>query len=476
MKRRLVWAIATVASIAIILFGIPLAITLQRTYRDEELLRLERDAIAATRNIDSTAAPTDRPELPRFAGRIAIYSLTLERLAGSGPASADAIVRHAIATRAPQRAAADAHLIVALPVFRGERLVGVARGERSQAGVAARTRRAWLRLAAVAAALIALAILTAFVLSRRLARPLEALATVARRVGAGDFAARAPRTRLPEADALASALNASSQRIAELVAREREFSANASHQLRTPLAALRLELEAGLLERPDDPFLRDAFRQAERLETTIATLLAHARERLADRPLSLDLGPALAQLRARWHGRLAAVGRPLRIVSPQPAPSALIAPAVLDEILDVLIDNALHHGAGTVTVTVRPTNDTIALDVTDQGDGFTNSPDEAFARGVGADTGIGLALARSLAHAQGARLIVTRSRPHPILTLLLEPHTSMAAPGMEGSGPVAGTPNHDAAVPTSIEDGEGSATGAVEASDRHGQTQVHRGR
>lgn len=421
MKGRLIWAIAAVAATAVILFGIPLAIGLQQTYRDEEVLRLQRDTIAATRSIDTGATSGDRPELPHFAGQVALYGEALGRIAGSGPARADATVRRAIASRAPQRSDTSGPLVVAIPIFHNERIVGAVRGERTQTAVTARTHHAWLWLAAGAAALIALAILAAFGLGRWLARPLESLAAVARRVGAGDFAARAPREGIVEVDALAAALNASSQRIAQLVAREREFTANASHQLRTPLAALRLELESGLLERDDDPALRAALRQAERLEATIATLLAHARNRPSDQAAYVELDDALARVRERWHGRIAAAGRPLRISAPQPIAQALISPAVLDEVLDVLIDNALHHGAGTVTVSVRATSDALALEVTDQGAGLGEDPEQAFTRGVGNGTGIGLALARSLAHAQGAMLTVTRSGPHPTFTLLIQP-------------------------------------------------------
>ncbi len=284
---------------------------------------------------------------------------------------------------------------------------------------------------------IALAILAAFGLGRWLAGPLESLAAVARRVGAGDFAARAPREGIAEVDALAAALNASSQRIAQLVAREREFTANASHQLRTPLAALRLELESGLLLGDEDPALRAALRQAERLEATIDTLLAHARDRPGDQAARVELGHALERARERWHGRLAAAGRPLRIVTPHRVAPGRMSPAVLDEVLDVLIDNALRHGGGSVTVSVRPTSDALALEVTDQGPGFGEDPEQAFARGMGDGTGIGLALARSLAHAQGARLTVTRSGRHPTVTLLIEP--APAAVSERPVGALAGT-------------------------------------
>ena len=429
MKSRLIWAIATVAAVAVILFGIPLGLVLRQAYRDEGMLGLQRDTIAVTRSIDTAATASDHPELPRFAGHIALYGPALDRIAGAGPPRADPSVQRAIASRAPQRTITGDVIIVAIPLFHSERIVGAIRGERALTAVVARTDRAWTWLGAGAAALIALAILAAFALGRRLARPLESLATVARRVGAGDFAARAPRGAVAEVDAVAAALNAGSERIAELVAREREFSANASHQLRTPLAALRLELESGLLQRDEDPILSAALRHTERLQATITTLLDHARDRSTGSAEHVEVRNALARLRERWHGRLAASGRPLRISAPDSAPPAHIAAPVLDEILDVLLDNALQHGAGAVTVSVRLVAEILAIDVSDQGGGFGQDAEQAFDRGVGNGTGIGLSLARSLAHAQGGRLTVTRARPHPTVTLLLEPWSTRQPAG-----------------------------------------------
>src|SRR4051812_20561579 len=114
------------------------------------------------------------------------------------------------------------------------------------------------------------------VLGRRLAVPLERLARAARRLGQGDFASRAPRGGVAEADEIAAALDDTARRLGDLVARERAFSAGASHQLRTPLAALRIELEALELRSEAPPELARALAQVERLQTTIDTLLAVA--------------------------------------------------------------------------------------------------------------------------------------------------------------------------------------------------------
>jgi signal transduction histidine kinase len=426
MRRRIIIAIAAVAAAAVILFAIPLAVVLRDAYRSQELLRLQRDTVAATRAIDIGASPGDPLELPPTSDRLAVYDLVGGRIAGRGPARADAPVRAALRSGRLAETTGNGELIVAVPLLARERVTGAVRAQRSDAGATRDTRRAWLTLAALAATVVLLAAVAALGLGRRLARPLERLAHAARRLGDGNFAARAPRAGIAEADAIAAALDSTARRLDELVSRERAFSADASHQLRTPLAALRLELEAMQLRGERLPELASALAEVDRLEATINTLLTVARD--APRDTATDLAALAEDAAARWRGPLAADGRPLRILAHTPRPIAQASAPVLAEALDVLIDNAHRHGAGAVTLTIRRTSGWLAIDVADEGPGLPGDPEAAFARRAGADHGIGLALARSLIHAEGGRLSATGAAPRAILTILLRPATPPPGP------------------------------------------------
>jgi signal transduction histidine kinase len=435
MRRRLVLAIAGVATMAVVLLAVPLGLVLSRSYRDEELLRLQRDTVATTRAIDLGGDRRDAIELPLSGDRLAVYDTRRRRVAGVGPSPAPAEVRAALRTGRPSDGERAGQLVVAAPLQTGERVTGALLAQRSDAGAARRARKAWLTLAAVAAAIIAVSVLAAMLLARRLAAPLERLATAARRLGDGDFSARAPRARVPELDAVAAALDVTAQRLDDLIVRERAFSADASHQLRTPLQALRIELEAIELRDDAPEELPAALAQVDRLQTTIETLLALARDAPRSSAATTDLAAAIADLEERWRGPLAARGRPFRTAVHAPAAVARAAPSVVGEIIDVLLSNAGHHGAGPVTVEVRELDGWLAVDVGDEGGGFGEDPERAFVRrGTGGDVsdpgtpsrsgddgshGIGLALARSLAQAEGGRLSVLRPGPRPTIRLLL---------------------------------------------------------
>jgi signal transduction histidine kinase len=350
---------------------------------------------------------------------VAVYDLDGRRLRGDGPAVPDAAVRRAV-SGAIADGGGSSDFVVAVPVTSAERVVGVVRVSSPASRTYLRIAVAWLGMTGLAAAAVAAAAVLARRQSRRLAEPLERLAGAAQTLGEGDFTVRAPPAGIAEIDAAGGALNRTAERLGDLVGRERAFSADASHQLRTPLTGLRLRLETALEAADPRPGLVAALDTADRLERTIDELIALARDAPAARSPA-DLPALLSEAEAHWHGPLAADGRSLAVSSDPALPGTPASAAATRQILDVLLANAVRHGAGTVTVTARDADTAVAVDVADEGAGVTIPVDELFRRRTGraAGHGIGLALARALAEAEGGRLVLTRSGPGPVFTLLL---------------------------------------------------------
>ncbi|MEA2420053.1 MAG: hypothetical protein QOE60_2259, partial [Thermoleophilaceae bacterium] len=140
MRRRLTLAIVGVASVAVVLFAVPLALVLRSSYRDAELARLQRDTIAATREIDVGSGAADSIELPATSDRLAVYDAGGRRVAGRRPSGADALVRVAQRSGRAQQRAAGGQLTVAVALLKNERVSGIVRASRSDEAVEARSR------------------------------------------------------------------------------------------------------------------------------------------------------------------------------------------------------------------------------------------------------------------------------------------------------------------------------------------------
>jgi signal transduction histidine kinase len=300
---------------------------------------------------------------------------------------------------------------VDIPVSDEGVIAGAVRATSPRADAWVHILTAWLIMAGLAGATLGAVWFVARRQAGRLAAPLERLSAVAAGIGQGRLDS-APASGVPEIDDVAVSLSQSAHRVERTLARERAFSADASHQLRTPLAGLRLQLETAL-EGPD-PNLRPAITTAigatDRLSQTISDLLAGGRE--------LPLSALLDELRRDHRDTLAAAGRRLIVVAERNLPAAAASPQAMRQVLGVLVDNALRHGRGIVTVTTREAAQAVAIDITDEGG--IDRPDELFVRRspTAAGHGIGLALARSLTEAEGGRLLLSRREP-TTFTLLL---------------------------------------------------------
>ncbi len=217
-----------------------------------------------------------------------------------------------------------------MPVIDDGRRVGAVRVTQSVEAVGERVRRERARRSSGSArSRWRLGLALAWVLAGSLSRPLRALAETARRIERGELDARAEPTGASEQRDVAHAFNDMTERLAQVLAAQREFVANASHQLRTPLTGLRLRLEAAGLK-TDDPELERELRAAEseveRLTRLLNALLLLARE--GDRPVAARADLARAGLRARVRA-LAATrrARPVTSWSSSAVPRSSSAPA-----------------------------------------------------------------------------------------------------------------------------------------------------
>jgi signal transduction histidine kinase len=288
-------------------------------------------------------------------------------------------------------------------------------------------------MAALGAAAVGISALIGLWQSRRLTRPVDRLARSATQLGHGDFSVRTQPAGIPELDAVADALDSTATRLDTMLARERSFSADASHQLRTPLAALRMQLEMARLDPTVDraTLIDESLAEVDRLESTIDDLLALARDTHEGRaPLPVDA--VVEELDQSWHGSLAADGRPLRTTVDPGTPTVHASSAAVRQVLDVLVDNAATHGSGTVTLRARAAGTGLAIEVSDEGAGIRgDDPERVFQRRRTDDQrhGIGLALARSLAEAEGGRLVLERAAPEPVFAIVLPGSEDDAASG-----------------------------------------------
>ncbi|MGH3766749.1 MAG: sensor histidine kinase [Pseudonocardiaceae bacterium] len=314
---------------------------------------------------------------------------------------------------------------------------------------ASEVRNEQLRVVALVVLLVGLSagmgVVIATVTARGLAGPLHDVADRAARLGAGDFSRVPVRHRIPEIDEVAEQLDASAASLAELVARERALVGDVSHQLRSRLTALQLRLDE-LAEHPDPDIAAEAeaaLEQAERLGAVLDDLLRATEEVRAASAEPVELAELLGEVVTDWRTQADAERRPLRLRVADGL-VARVTPGRLREALGVLIDNALRHGAGVVTLSARWTgvapDRMVVVEVTDGGQGVPEDlAAHVFDRGISgaSSTGVGLALARALVEADGGRLELSSARPARFAVYLRVPRAEdMAAAPRPGTGVV----------------------------------------
>ncbi|MEU2624370.1 HAMP domain-containing sensor histidine kinase [Streptomyces sp. NPDC007157] len=419
MRQRVVRVALIAALVAVVLLAVPLALAIRSSLYAGQRDTLERAALAGAVRVSPDYTAGDPVELPRApaGGRLGLYDPGLGLRAGNGPRTGDPAVRGAFGGQVV-RGRSGTDLVVTVPVSHAEQVIGVVRASSPATAVRARVLTAWAGLLGVALFALAVAVLVARRQARVLAAPLEQLSRHCQAVAEGDLTARAAPSAMAEIDQVARTHNEMLQSLSELLRRERDFAANASHQLRTPLTGLQLTLESGLAQDDDArlrPVLTEALVTTHRLHQTVEEVLrlsrAPERERRSTGGIAVE--QLLEEAESRWHGLFAEAGRRLVCDTRDLPADARLPGGPVSEVLGVLLDNALVHGHGTVRLSVRDLDDALAFDVSDEGT-VEGEPARLLERGrtgSGSGTGIGLALARDLAVSLGGRLSLTSREP-----------------------------------------------------------------
>jgi signal transduction histidine kinase len=291
--------------------------------------------------------------------------------------------------------------------------------EADDSTVVARVVKALLLISALALLAVGVAVALAILQARRLTRPLEELARAADRLGSGDARPLGRRYGVPELDQVAEGLDGSAQRISDLLSAGRDFAADASHQLRTPLTALSMRLEEMITAADDPGVVREegaaALAQTERLAEVVGQLLGRvARRSVAGAPALASIDDVVAQQVIEWDPAFRRLGRKLEVTG-EKGLFAYVTPGSAAQVIATLLDNALVHGAGVVTIRTSQTPRSAVVEVRDEGKGVPQElVPRIFERSVSGrpgGTGLGLSLARSVAAADGGQVVLVRPRP-----------------------------------------------------------------
>ena len=405
MRRRVLQATIAAVTVAVVLLGFPLAFLGAQYARDNELRDLETRAEQLAGAVDFRASR-----------EIELTETTLESYVGG---------RRSLAATVTVLQPDGTVLTAGEPVD-GRTLSTVAVAE---SGATVLLVISWWDVFWLSARIVALVVAAAVVAfgagiamamwqANRLAAPLVYLAASAEQLGSGQVRPRVAASGVEEIDLVAAELARSADRMAGRLAAERQFAADASHQLRTPLTALSMRLEE-IHEATEKPEVREEARisleQVERLVAVVDDLLQRSRRAQGGTTEALHLVDVVRQQEEEWAPTFAAAGRELRVAVDEKA-HVLATPGALAQVLATLLENSLRHGGGRTTVRSRTSGPrgAIVIEVADEGAGV---PDELapriFDRGAtsGAGTGLGLALARDLVAADGGRLELAQRRP-----------------------------------------------------------------
>ncbi|MDA5284837.1 sensor histidine kinase [Streptomyces sp. NPDC054904] len=455
MRRRLLAVLMVLMGAAALLLCVPLADAYARGRTEHLLLQRRSEAVRFADLAERMRTDADRAELSAEIGRYAqLYGAGVVVVDTAGTPVARAGARADVAAGAAEardraltgrstdrlptlRPWGPGGVVLAEPVGRDERVSGAVLmalpTDTARRDVAVR----WSLIGAGAVAAFTAAALVAVGITRWLLRPVLDLDRAVEKLAAGSLRARAVSgTGPPELRRLRLHFNAMAEAMADSIGRQRDFVADASHQLRNPLATLVLQLEnvepyvapgTGLAEHAR------ALDEAERLEELLDGLLALARVESGTAELrEQDVAAAVRDRVRAWTPVFTGAGLELAHARPAEGLRARALPDAAGRVLDALLDNAVKFvpAGGRVEVDVTREDDgTVLVRVGDDGPGvppeqqdvllrrFARSPEHQNVRG----SGLGLAIAEEIARVSGGRLDVGGNEPRGLLTELRLP-------------------------------------------------------
>ncbi|MEU1419463.1 MULTISPECIES: ATP-binding protein [unclassified Kitasatospora] len=408
MKRRMINSLLGVVLVVVAVFCVPLALVEKRTIVNSAQDRVDAAAVRVLALVENRLSAGEPVTGDKFANQVTDGQYVEVDIPGKSVVSSG-------------ERPAGTHLLKSVEQGASGETVTV---EQSRAGVDHEIANMLLLLGVVALLAVQAAVALAVWQAKRLARPLTDLAETAERLGSGDPRPRDRRYGVPELDRVAEVLDVSAERIARMLTAERRLAADASHQLRTPLTALSMRLEEITAVAEDPETVKEeatiALQQVERLTDVVQRLLTTQRDPRSPTAVAFDLDDVVKQQVEEWGPSLRGTGRVLQVEGLHGV-TAVGTPGTVAQVLATLIENSLMHGAGLITLRVRPSGTSVVVEVQDQGAGVPPElGNRVFERAVSGrnSTGIGLAVARDLAEADGGRLELLSLKP-PVFAIFL---------------------------------------------------------
>ncbi|MER8010333.1 HAMP domain-containing sensor histidine kinase [Streptomyces sp. NPDC094149] len=432
MTRRLLLSYLFLALLVLAVLEIPLAVIYARGETSRASQRVERDAAMLAEITEEHIEKGQFDMLPdvagdyaeRNGGRVIVTDKHGIVLADSDPLGRTGIsltgqpdIARALNNRPTVTTTVDGKgtdvLSATMPGASGTTIRGTLRLTYPLDQVTTRVHRVWSALALAGACILASVALVAFSLARWITRPLRTLEAATAQLADGHLDNPPDATTgPPELRTLTASFTHTATRLQHLLKAQQAFASEASHQLKTPLTALRLRLEnfEPYLDERAHAGLDEAVGEVERLGRMVQGLLALARlENAATTPEPVDLDAVLADRAAMWES-LAAEQFVTVDLTGAPVGHVWAIPGALEQIIDNLLANALRVSPPSTTISVHRTPGT-QLDIIDQGPGLNEADRQRafdrFWRSSDAHhdgTGLGLPIVRHLVDASGGTI------------------------------------------------------------------------